>query len=66
MTDDFCKSPSYKPLDGAECSFRWGATAEEPCWGQVEPVEHLEEGWIHACQGHIAAWDGGNYVAEAP
>lgn len=44
---------------------------DEPCWGRVAPVEEIGGadasdyyGFVHACEGHIDAWDGGKYKPE--
>lgn len=60
ITDSCCGGP---------CNYVYDATEESPCWGDIvvvgEDSFETEDGtdwyWVHACQGHIDSYDGGEY-----
>jgi hypothetical protein len=60
--------PSYKPADcrGDDCHSGWDK--DKPCWGQTTVIDEFctedysDCYWIHACEGHVNYYDGGNYI----
>ena len=55
--------PTYNPDSccGSDCCYEW--IDDEPCWGDVEVVDDLDDvGWVHACKGHYEKYDGGDYI----
>jgi len=61
----YFKSKSYNPKAccGADCTYEYRSTLEQPCWGDVVVVgedcnsDYSDCWWIHACQGHIDFYD---------
>jgi len=51
---------------GAGCDFDW--RDNEPCWGEVTPVDVPggDDDWQHACRGHADCYGGGEYRAFSP
>lgn len=58
-------SMEYEPCHcGADCDY-YDANGE-PCWGEVVTpnIPDGDEGWRHACAGHLDRLDGGEYTPE--
>lgn len=64
-------SKSYNPdaCCGADCYAFECHVFKGQCWGDVEVIEEESDGlgdhyWIHACQGHLETYHGGEYIKE--
>jgi len=61
-------SKSYKKCSCQDDCYALGMHEDEPCWGNVNAIDEVQEwidwDWVHACQGHKAKYDGGDYKKE--
>jgi len=49
----------------AQAKCTWNVRAPDdaqPCWGDVRKVTEIGDSVVYACRGHVAMWDGKEYI----